>query len=118
MQTIAFAPPVLESQPHLTPLQQGLLRANLGQRLQSQRDRAVQATIMLQEFSDARSSTDRKIARRQLMEMVEDARRLENALERMDTGDYGACVNCARLIPFERLEAVPEARYCRSCLRT
>ena len=118
MQSIAFAPaPVLEPQTHLTSRQRGVLRAILVERLQSQRDRAVQGTIMLQEFSDAHSPADREAAREELAAMLVDASRLEGALERMETSDYGTCVECARPLPFERLEAIPEVQRCISCLR-
>ncbi|MBB6729602.1 TraR/DksA C4-type zinc finger protein [Cohnella zeiphila] len=38
--------------------------------------------------------------------------RIEAALERMETGEYGRCVACGRFIPAERLEALPTAIYC------
>ncbi|TFE31755.1 TraR/DksA C4-type zinc finger protein [Cohnella luojiensis] len=38
--------------------------------------------------------------------------RVEAALERMDTGEYGRCVACGKFIPVERLEALPTAIYC------
>ncbi|MFC5467184.1 TraR/DksA C4-type zinc finger protein [Cohnella suwonensis] len=38
--------------------------------------------------------------------------RVEAALERMDTGEYGICVACGKFIPTERLEAMPTAIYC------
>jgi YteA family regulatory protein len=38
--------------------------------------------------------------------------RIEAALRRMDTGEYGRCAACGRFIPAERLEALPTAIYC------
>jgi len=38
--------------------------------------------------------------------------RVDAALERMDTGEYGHCAACGRFIPIERLEALPTAIYC------
>ncbi|WP_372663080.1 TraR/DksA C4-type zinc finger protein [Cohnella sp.] len=38
--------------------------------------------------------------------------RVEAALERMDTGEYGHCAACGKFIPTERLEALPTAIYC------
>jgi YteA family regulatory protein len=38
--------------------------------------------------------------------------RIDAALERMDTGEYGHCVACGKFIPTERLEALPTAIYC------
>jgi len=40
---------------------------------------------------------------------------LEQALERIDKGDYGNCVSCGKEIDHERLEAVPHARLCIEC---
>ncbi|WP_019005163.1 TraR/DksA C4-type zinc finger protein [Cohnella laeviribosi] len=38
--------------------------------------------------------------------------RIEAALGRMDTGEYGRCAECGRFISAERLEAMPTAIYC------
>lgn len=38
--------------------------------------------------------------------------RVDAALSRMETGEYGRCVACGSFIPFERLEAMPTAIYC------
>jgi YteA family regulatory protein len=38
--------------------------------------------------------------------------RVEAALARMDTGEYGHCAACGKFIPQERLEALPTAIYC------
>jgi DnaK suppressor protein len=40
-----------------------------------------------------------------------------SALLRLDAGMYGTCEQCRRPIPSERLEAIPHARLCVSCLR-
>lgn len=42
-------------------------------------------------------------------------RSLEEALERIERGNYGRCEICGSLIPFKRLEAVPNARLCIEC---
>jgi DnaK suppressor protein len=41
--------------------------------------------------------------------------RLENAIKRIETGNYGICVKCNKDIPIGRLEAVPEALICVNC---
>jgi len=41
--------------------------------------------------------------------------RLDQALERIETGEFGVCVNCGEDIAAERLEAVPHARLCIEC---
>jgi DnaK suppressor protein len=40
---------------------------------------------------------------------------LEDALKRIERGDYGHCVDCGKLIEKERLEAVPHAQLCVQC---
>jgi DnaK suppressor protein len=40
---------------------------------------------------------------------------LEDALKRIERGDYGHCIDCGRLIEKERLEAVPHAQLCVQC---
>ena len=38
--------------------------------------------------------------------------RVEAALGRMESGEYGHCAACGKFIPLERLEALPTAIYC------
>ena len=40
---------------------------------------------------------------------------IEEAIERLDDGGFGACTHCASEIPEARLKAVPWARYCIDC---
>ncbi|HTK82250.1 MAG TPA: TraR/DksA C4-type zinc finger protein [Bacteroidota bacterium] len=40
---------------------------------------------------------------------------LEDALVRIEKGEYGQCTECGKLIEKERLEAVPHARQCLQC---
>ena len=42
---------------------------------------------------------------------------VENALERMRTGNYGVCEGCGCKIPMARLNALPYATYCIQCQR-
>ncbi len=42
---------------------------------------------------------------------------IENALERMRTGQYGICEMCNRRIPMARLNALPYATLCINCQR-
>lgn len=43
--------------------------------------------------------------------------RIENALERMNAGEYGICENCGCNIPLARLTALPYATLCVKCQR-
>jgi RNA polymerase-binding transcription factor DksA len=40
---------------------------------------------------------------------------VDDALARMEHHGYGACLSCGRHIPFERLQVVPQARFCAAC---
>jgi DnaK suppressor protein len=42
-------------------------------------------------------------------------RLVEEALDRLDAGDYGTCLACEQPIAEKRLRALPWARYCVSC---
>ena len=54
-----------------------------------------------------------------LISMSANDRRLldliDEALQRVETGDYGECVNCGEPVQEKRLDAVPWARYCLRC---
>jgi DnaK suppressor protein len=54
-----------------------------------------------------------------LVSMSDNDRQLLNsideALERIDEGDYGKCARCGEALPEKRLEAVPWARHCIRC---
>lgn len=45
-------------------------------------------------------------------------RMIEEALDRVESGDYGNCLACEQPIPLKRLTAVPWARYCVGCQET
>lgn len=40
---------------------------------------------------------------------------IESALQRIESGDYGNCIDCEKSIPMERLLAVPTATRCVPC---
>ena len=42
-------------------------------------------------------------------------RLVEEALDRVQSGDFGVCLACEQPIPPKRLQAVPWARYCVPC---
>ena len=54
-----------------------------------------------------------------LMSMSTNDRQLldsiDAALDRLQDGEYGKCINCGELILEKRLEAVPWARHCIRC---
>jgi DnaK suppressor protein len=42
-------------------------------------------------------------------------RLIDEALDRIDAGDYGVCLSCEDIIPDKRLNALPWAKYCVPC---
>ena len=42
-------------------------------------------------------------------------RKAENALERLDKGEYGVCESCGTAIPVARLEVLPYTTVCVEC---
>ena len=46
---------------------------------------------------------------------VEAIEEFEDALVRVDDGHYGACQSCGLSIPIERLEVLPQTRFCAAC---
>ncbi len=40
---------------------------------------------------------------------------IEEALDRIEAGDYGICLSCEEPIPAKRLQALPWAKYCVAC---
>ncbi|HYD77594.1 TraR/DksA family transcriptional regulator [Ramlibacter sp.] len=62
------------------------------------------------EEGDARmmASVDLEQLRRHEAELLE----IRHARDRMHQGEYGRCEECDRPIPFERLKAQPQARFC------
>src|SRR5580658_4863531 len=43
---------------------------------------------------------------------------VEEALDRVQSGDFGVCLACEQPIPSKRLQALPWARYCVPCQET
>ncbi|MGF1660423.1 MAG: TraR/DksA family transcriptional regulator [Rubrimonas sp.] len=46
---------------------------------------------------------------------VQEIRMIRAALERIDEGEFGYCVNCGNPIPAARLDIVPHAPRCAKC---
>jgi DnaK suppressor protein len=65
------------------------------------------------EVSEADARGDLEFA---LLQMHgETLQQVEDALERLDAGSYGMCLDCGAAISTRRLEALPFAMRCRKC---
>ena len=68
----------------------------------------------------AEAATDADQRENDLRDRVRWERRrnqLQRALEAIEAGTYGVCVDCAREIPAGRLDALPDAERCVECQR-
>lgn len=67
-------------------------------------------------LEDAAGEVEEYIAKLPVEHSLENRLRdIDRALEKTKKGDYGKCEKCAKSIPKERLEVVPEARFCLKC---
>jgi DnaK suppressor protein len=86
------------------------------------RIRKTQADTTETEDSDAPDLGDRalKTMNRDLLNSVtmgerDMLRRMEDALKRIDAGEYGQCTHCGSAVQSGRLEAIPWAKHCVDC---
>jgi len=108
------------TQTHLAALR-GLLTSRLRE-LQA----GLRATELARDDSDAATEvSDRKDdASRSMVASVSDAEawrhraeltEIEHALQRLDGGTYGDCIDCGEPIPLQRLRVLPAALRCAVC---
>ena len=68
---------------------------------------------------DINDEAARTINRRILLEIGDKnynvITEVDNALDRIDEGDFGTCVECEEDIPEPRLELLPYTEYCVEC---
>ena len=67
------------------------------------------------EMDLARSSADVEMHAGLIARQEEKLRFLDEAVSRLNAGNYGTCPDCEGPIPIERLIAVPFAAYCVDC---
>lgn len=78
--------------------------------------RQHRATVrQLRDLKDADSVLERELAEVGEARAREAIAEVEHALRRLESGEYGLCEACGTPVPFERLEAVPSARFCVRC---
>jgi RNA polymerase-binding transcription factor DksA len=78
-----------------------------------QRDSGGDVALADQHPADVASETEAReldVARQTMFEARIGL--IDEALRRLERGEYGRCVICGREIPTERLELVPETPYC------
>jgi RNA polymerase-binding transcription factor DksA len=80
------------------------------------RDAGSEADELVQHPADYASNVgeaDREEASFEVIAAQRD--RVSRALERLDAGSYGQCVDCGNPMPEERLDAKPDAERCVPC---
>ena len=73
------------------------------------------AARQLRDLTDADSVLERELAEAGARRAREALTEIEHALGRLRDGTYGRCEACGAPVPFERLDAVPSARFCVAC---
>ncbi len=68
-----------------------------------------------EEADDPNAPVERQVVDFVTAQRAQIAEEIAEAIARMDAGTYGTCQACASPIPFERLEAIPYARFCIAC---
>ena len=66
-------------------------------------------------YDQASSERDRELGLLLGDREREKLRNIDEALERLEDGEYGICEECEEEIPLGRLKALPFARYCVRC---
>jgi len=66
-------------------------------------------------YDQASSERDRELGLLLGDREREKVRHIEEALQKIDDGEYGICEECEEEIPIGRLKVVPFARYCVKC---
>lgn len=93
--------------------------------------REIQADLSASDSAKGSLEPDKAIGRLTRMEAIQaqsmgaEGRRrqekrlqmIDRALERIEAGTYGRCIQCGSMIPVKRLEFMPEAALCVECAR-
>lgn len=77
--------------------------------------KAVEPSVSLGRLTRMEALNDKGVNEHVLAQARKTLERLNNALIRIEKGEYGRCVWCGREIPLPRLREVPEALLCVPC---
>jgi DnaK suppressor protein len=76
-------------------------------------------SIQIEQVSDpadiTQQATEREMACQSLSRQAAFVRQLRSAIERIDIGSYGVCMQCEEQISPKRLKAIPWAEFCIDC---
>jgi DnaK suppressor protein len=106
---------------YLTQFQLERLRVLLAEQLIEQDDALEEhdeaLTDATEDVVDAAVTSGRELAEAYVLFARAAAADLQEALDRMAAGSYGYCESCHAPISYERLEAIPETKFCVLCPR-
>ena len=97
-----------------------LIRQQLDSQLtKASSSRAMGDSIRIQQVADPLDMTQEALARDMAVQILDResmrVRRLRLAIERIDDGSYGICLECEEKVAPKRLKAIPWAELCISC---
>jgi DnaK suppressor protein len=92
-----------------------LLLAELGERTHQLAKEATRLAALTINPSKDPTGFDRATSALDMYGARAAIEEIDDALVRINVGGYGTCQECEGPIPFERLEAIPQARFCAAC---
>ena len=92
------------------------IQVHVDEALSSRKDSAGERAGMATHMADLGSDNFRHDFELGLLtDEVDVLEMIDEALQRIEDSEYGVCLDCGAIIPRERLEAKPYARYCTKC---
>ena len=92
------------------------IQVHVDEALSSRKDSAGERAGMATHMADLGSDNFRHDFELGLLtDEVDVLEMIDEALQRIEDSEYGVCLGCGAIIPKERLEAKPYARYCTKC---
>lgn len=79
------------------------------------RESEMESGIPLDEMDQANDMIEREMGYAMSDNMRQNLKEVDNAIEKLHSGDYGACEGCHKPISEKRLKLLPFARYCVTC---
>ena len=77
--------------------------------------KAIEPSVSLGRLTRMEALNDKGVSEHVLEQNRNRLERLQNALRRVDTEQYGRCIPCGQEIPMDRLRLLPEALVCVPC---
>ena len=111
---------------HLTTGQRALMQAALVSRQQQIEAQIAQhlgggsraehaREVLLQDGDEAAHDADREVDLARSDRDTAELRAVNEALARLQSGEFGRCLDCDAAIPFDRLQHNPQAARCVGC---